>query len=102
MAFLDNTEEALRWYRRAVELDPGNADGWNRLGHLYHRTGQLDQAEAALRKVVTLGEANGGIEAIAVGTGNLGLIYRTRELDRAEAMHKNSLALRDDLNDAGH
>jgi tetratricopeptide (TPR) repeat protein len=47
LAFLDNTEEALHWYRRAVELDPANADGWNQLGHLYHRTGQLAQAETA-------------------------------------------------------
>jgi TPR repeat protein len=43
LAFLDNTEEALRWYRRAVELDPANADEWNWLGLLYYRTGQLDQ-----------------------------------------------------------
>ncbi len=84
LAFLENTEEALRWYRRADELDPANADGWNRLGHLYIRTGQLDQAEAAYRKVVTLGEANSDMEGI--GIGNLGVIYQTRgELDRAEA-----------------
>ncbi|MGH8569106.1 MAG: tetratricopeptide repeat protein, partial [Gammaproteobacteria bacterium] len=97
LAFLDNTEEALRWYRRAVELDPGNADGWNRLGHLYQRTGQLDQAEAASRKAVTLGKANGGREAIAAGTGNLGPIYRTRDLDRAEEMLKKSLAIEEKL-----
>ena len=79
LAFLDNiTEEALRWNRRAVELDPGNADGWNLLGLLYLWTGQLDQAEATLRKVVTLGEANGDMEAIAAGTGGLGLLYGMR------------------------
>ena len=98
MAFLDDTEEALRWYRRAVDLDPANADGWNQLGHLYHRTGPLDQAEAAFRKVVTLGEANGDMEAIAAGTGNLRLIYRTRrELDRAEEVYKKALAIEEKL-----
>jgi protein O-GlcNAc transferase len=98
LAFLDDTEEALRWYRRAVDLDPANADGWNQLGHLYHRTGPLDQAEAAFRKVVTLGEANGDMEAIATGTGNLRLIYRTRrELDRAEEVHKKELAIEEKL-----
>ena len=98
MAFLDDTEEALRWYRRAVDLDPANADGWNQLGHLYHRTGPLDQAEAAFRKVVTLGGANGDMEAIAAGTDNLRLIYRTRgELDRAEEVYKKELAIEEKL-----
>ena len=98
LAFLDNTEEALHWYRRAVELDPANADGWNRLGHLYYRTGQLDQAEAAFQKVVTLGEANDDLGAIAAGTGNLGLIYETRgEIDRAEEMYKKALAIEEKL-----
>ena len=98
LAFLDDTEEALRWYRRAVELDPANADGWNQLGHLHRRTGQLDQAEAAYRKVITLGETNGDLEAIAAGYGNLGLLYRTRgELDRAEEVLKKSLAINEKL-----
>lgn len=94
LAFLDNTEEALRWYRRAVELDLANADGWNLLAQLYYRTGQIDQAQGALRKVVAFGEANRDPEAIAMGTGNLGNAYQTRgELDRAEEMYKKSLAL---------
>jgi len=98
LAFLDNTEEALRWYRRAVELDPANVDGWNWLGTLYLRTGQLDLAEAAYRKVVTLGEAKDDLGAIAMGTGNLGLIYRTRgELDRAEEMLKKALIINEKL-----
>jgi tetratricopeptide (TPR) repeat protein len=98
LAFLDNTEEALRWYRRAIELDPANADGWNQLGHVYLRTGQLDQAEEAYRKVVTLGEANGDMAVIAMGTGNLGLLYRTRgDLDRAEEMYKKALAINEQL-----
>jgi tetratricopeptide (TPR) repeat protein len=98
LAFLDDTEGALRWYRRAVDLDPANADGWNQLGHLYHGTGPLDQAEAAFRKVITLGEANGDTAAIAAGTGNLRLIYRTRrELDRAEEVYKKELATEEKL-----
>ena len=78
LAFLDNTEEALRWYRRAAKLDPANANAWNQLGHLYHRTGQVDQAEAAYGKVVTLGEANDDRGAIAMGTGNLSYLPDAR------------------------
>ena len=106
LAFLDNTEEALRWIRRAVELDPANAHGWNGLGLLYLRTGQLDQAEAALREAVTLGEANGDKKSLAIekklghqegmalAYGSLGFLYQKRgDLDRAEEMFKKSLAI---------
>jgi protein O-GlcNAc transferase len=94
LTFLGNTGEALRWYRRAVELDPANADGWNQLGHLYHRTGQLDQAEAAYGKVIIIGEANGDTGAIAAGTGNLGVVYEAHgDLGKAEEMYQKALAL---------
>lgn len=93
LAFLENPEEALLWYRQTVEFGPANAEGWIQLGHIY-RTGQLDQAEDAYRKAVTLGKANGDKETIARGTRTLGLIYETRgEHARAEAMFKKSLAL---------
>ncbi len=56
LAYLDSTQEALQAYRRAVQLDPDNADGWNRLGHLLSRIGALDEAIDAYRKVLKLGE----------------------------------------------
>ena len=34
LAFLHDKEKALIAYRRAVALDPANAEGWNQLGHL--------------------------------------------------------------------
>ena len=56
--------------------------------------GSSTRRKTAYRKVVTLGEANGDMEVIAMGTGNLGVIYQTRgELDRAEEMHKKALAI---------
>jgi len=41
LAYLHDTNGALAAYRKAVELDPDNAEGWNILGHLLHRTGEL-------------------------------------------------------------
>ncbi len=51
LAFLHDTSTAIDHYERAVELEPGNPDGWNQLGHLCLRVGNLRGAEGALRKV---------------------------------------------------
>ena len=51
LAFLhDDTDAALRAYSEAVELDPDDADGWNRLGQLRHRAGNLDGAVDAYER----------------------------------------------------
>ncbi|MCK5924523.1 MAG: tetratricopeptide repeat protein, partial [Methylococcales bacterium] len=84
LAFLDNTQEALSAYRRATQLDADNAIGWNRLGHLLRRIGELDEAIIAYEKVLTLGEALGRKAGMAADYGNLGIVYKTRgELDKA-------------------
>ncbi len=121
LAFLDDTEEALVAYRRATELDPENAIGWNQLGHLLHRKGELQEAEFAYlnmanqygnlgilyyirgeiaqakamrKKSLAIEEALGRKEGMASDYGNLGVLYKTRgELDKPESMHKKSLVL---------
>lgn len=98
LAFLHNTEEALAAYQKAVALDPDNADGWNRLGHLLDRTGELDQAEQAFRRVLALGESRQEKEWQAKAYGGLGNVYQTRgELDRAEKMYRKSSEISEDL-----
>ena len=54
IAFLNNTQEALDAYRSATERDPENAHGWNQLGHLLGRVGEIDEAMKAYRKVCLL------------------------------------------------
>jgi protein O-GlcNAc transferase len=94
LAYMNNPKEALAAYYKAVQLDPDNADGWNRLGILLDRTGELAQAEDAFRKVLALGEAHQDREVQAAALGNLGLVYQTRgELDKAEEMHRKALEL---------
>jgi tetratricopeptide (TPR) repeat protein len=94
LAYLHDTNGALAAYRKATELDPDNADGWNQLGHLLDRTGELAQAETAYRKVLSLGEAHQDKEEQAIALGNLGLVHRTRgDLDKAEEMFSKALAL---------
>ncbi|SFO38731.1 tetratricopeptide repeat protein [Nitrosospira briensis] len=94
LAFYDNTWEALAAYLRAVELDPNNPEGWNRLGHLLARTGELNQAEAAYEKVKTIAESQGDQQGLAVAYFNLGTVYQTRgDLAQAETMYRQALAI---------
>ena len=98
LAYLHDTQKALNAYRRATQLDPDNEQGWNQLGHLLQRTGQLKDAEAAYQRVLALGEKRNDQSWIAIAYGNLGNVYRIRgELAQAEAMYHKSLALNEAL-----
>ncbi|MCX7108586.1 MAG: tetratricopeptide repeat protein [Proteobacteria bacterium] len=98
LAYLDNTQEALQAYRRATQLDPGNADGWNQLGHLLSRVGDLDAAIAAYNTVLALGEKRNDRQEIAAAYGNLGIVYKTRgDLDKAIEFYQKALKLNEDL-----
>ena len=98
LAFLDNTQEALQAYRRATQLDPDNADGWNQLGSLLLRVGDLTDAIAAYNTVLVLGEKHGDKQEIAVAYGNLGIVYQTRgDLDKAIEFYQKALTLNEDL-----
>ncbi|MCP4555921.1 MAG: tetratricopeptide repeat protein, partial [Herbaspirillum sp.] len=98
IAFLDNTHKAQKAYRRATELEPNNADGWNQLGHLLDRSGELTEAEKAYRRVEGIGTATGDLFLLAVAYNNLGIIYQTRgDLDQAEAMYRKSLEINETL-----
>jgi tetratricopeptide (TPR) repeat protein len=76
IAFLDNTQEALNAYRRATELDPDNAEGWNELGVLLVRVGKLDDAIAVFHKVLDLAITQKDERGQALAYNNLGNIYR--------------------------
>jgi len=98
LAFLDNTVEALRHYATATDVDPSNADGWNKLGNLQLRIGDLDAATRSFERVLALGNQSDDPTAVSIATGNLGLVYQMRgDLDRAEAMHRKALAIEKSL-----
>lgn len=98
LAFLDNTEEALQAYRRATQLDPDNANGWNQLGHLLKRVGDLIEAIAAYNTVLALGEKHVDQEEIAAAYGNLGIVYYIHgDLDKAIELYQKALKLAEDL-----
>lgn len=53
-AFLGRLEEALQLGRRAVDLDPLNAESWMTLGETEHLMGQLDKAAEDVKKGLEL------------------------------------------------
>ncbi|MXS82003.1 tetratricopeptide repeat protein [Nitrosomonas oligotropha] len=98
LAFLHDTQKALTAYQRSTELDPDNLDGWNNLGHLYQRIGELEKAENAYTTVqkLSLLQLNRAGEAAAYG--NLGVIYWTRgELNRTIEYYEKALVIDEEL-----
>ena len=81
LSFFDNTQEALKYYYRATELDPSNADSWNQLGMLLTRTGELNEAIVTFQKVLSLSETNQEKQEQAWAYGNLGLVYKIKGND---------------------
>lgn len=93
LTFLNDSQRAVAAYRRAVDLEPSNPDGWNQLGTLLLQTGDLDGAYAACQTVMALGHPAADQAVMAVAIGNLGLIFRRRgDLERAEEQFRISLA----------
>jgi tetratricopeptide (TPR) repeat protein len=94
LAFLDDTQKSLKAYRRATQLDPDNADGWNQLGHLLVRIGEMEKAIKAYQTVWRLGKEHKNPLEIAATYVNLGNLYLTREeLDKAIAYHSKALKI---------
>ncbi len=98
LASLDNTQEALQAYRRATQLDPDNTEGWNQLGILSERAGELVESIDAYNKVLALGETHHDPQETAAAYGNLGNVYRIRgDLDKAIEFEQKALAINESL-----
>ncbi|WP_169433125.1 tetratricopeptide repeat protein, partial [Maridesulfovibrio zosterae] len=98
LAFLNSTQDAIDAYQKAVDLDPDNADGWNQLGRLLYRTGDMEEAARAYKRVLKIGEATKDDGLLAVAFGNLGVLRKTQgDLKGAEEYYLKALALNEEL-----
>jgi tetratricopeptide (TPR) repeat protein len=94
LAFLHDTKRALDAYTKATELDPDDPDGWNQLGHLQSRTGDLGVAVQSYERVLALGNSVADHSIVAAASNNLGTIYSTLgDLVKAEKLHNQALSL---------
>ena len=98
LAYLHDTDKALSAYNQAAELDPDDPDGWNMLGRLRRRVGDLDGAVEAYERVLALGNKISDESVMAVAYGNLGIVYHTRgDLAKAEEFYLKALTINEEL-----
>ena len=57
--FLDAPRAAIRWYRKALRLEPDSAWDWRELGSVLHDVGQYPAAVRAFRKAAKLDPEHG-------------------------------------------
>lgn len=77
-----NYRSAEQWYRRAIEVQPRNADWWAFLGSVLARQGRLPEAKEAWREQIRLGSG-----ATDEGHLNLGFIYRSEQKYKIALRH---------------
>jgi tetratricopeptide (TPR) repeat protein len=98
-----NYRSAEQWYRKAIEVEPRDADRWAFLGHVLAIQGRLSEAKEVWRKQIKLGSG-----ATDEGYLHLGFIYRSeqkykialRQAEKAIAIdpnYKEAKLLRADL-----
>ena len=85
---------ALQHYRRAVELDPDDPEGWRQLGQVLDHLGELDEAAEAYKqaRALCVGEEHCDIATLTLQ--NLVRIFVTvGETESAEDFIRQALAL---------
>ncbi|HDO34300.1 MAG TPA: tetratricopeptide repeat protein, partial [Chromatiales bacterium] len=76
--------------RRAVELEPGNADAWHGLGRAIHHQGRYAEAEDAYRQALRLGLSDANNILVDLGA----VCYCQRKLTDAEDCFRRAAELR--------
>ncbi len=103
LKFYDIRGETAPAYRQATQLELRDAQKWNRLGNSLRRTGKLEEAIAAYRKIEEIGEATGDRSLLAAAYANLGTVYQTRsELQEAEEYYRKAKELNEAMGSEAH
>lgn len=88
-------DEAVRYGRLAVSLDPGHFDGWNLLGSAYYTKGEFGQAAEAYEKAAAIKPDAADVQR------NLGMAYlELKEAEKAETALKKALSAQGDSESA--
>jgi len=92
---LDNKEEALKYYKEALELDKENEFIHNSIASVYRAKGEFVSARMHLSASLALDDKN---PITYYNYGNL--LVDMKHLEEAKEMYKNALALKEDFKEA--
>jgi protein O-GlcNAc transferase len=96
IAYLTDSQKALKAYQKAIDLDPENPYAWNGLVLMFFRLGCLDKAQEAYEQTLALAGDDKFILALCYG--NMGLVYRTQgDLDKALEVYEKALEIYKEL-----
>jgi Flp pilus assembly protein TadD len=91
------TDEAVRYGKLAVSLDPGNFNGWNLLGSAYYTKGEFALAAEAYEKAAAIKPAAADVQR------DLGLAYaELKDMEKAEAALKRAYETNSGYDSAYH
>jgi len=85
---MDNTEDAITAYKRAIQIDPANADAVEFLASLYMTEERYPEAQAQLKQLIRLDTAD------ASAVASLGYAYLNNgEIDAAQEQFAKAIRL---------
>lgn len=67
---VDNADEAVRWFRLALERNDGYAPARSHLGNCLERLGRTAEAEAAYKASLSLAQSQVGLARLRLATGD--------------------------------
>ena len=92
IAYLHDSQKALKAYETAVDLDSSSPTAWNKQGRILRRLGRIEESEKAYGQALKLAGNDKSLQAVAYS--NLGVIHQIRgDLDRAEASSIKALGI---------
>ena len=98
LAYLEKDQEAMAYYRRATELEPDDAEGWNQLGFLLQRNGKFDESFATHEKVLALKQDLTDQQQISLAYDGIAVDYASHgELDKAIEFHQKGIKINEVL-----
>jgi tetratricopeptide (TPR) repeat protein len=92
---MEELDDAILLYQKAIELDPQYSNAYNNLGAAYRHKGDIDKAIAFTEKAIALEPKN------SKAYNNLGIIYYDkRDWYKAIALYKKAIELNPILSEA--
>jgi len=90
--YWEDTDTALKAYRRSTVLDPNSEESWTQLGHLYQRAQDHDSAMQAYEKALEIAGIRADNKWQSIALAGMGNVHQTwGNISEAEALYNRAL-----------